>query len=327
MNIVIVHAGVIPAVKYGGTERVIWYLGRELVKKGHQVTYLVNEGSSCHFAKVIFLKNEIPLSAQIPENTEVVHLNSIPEEPVGKPYLVTIHGNYPYKKKLDINSVFVSENHASRYGSSSFVHNGLDWDDYGKPSFSEKKEHFHFLGDASWRVKNVRGAIEIVRSIPGEILEVLGGTRLNFRMGFRLTLNSRIHFRGMIDTPEKIGWMQHSRGLIFPVRWHEPFGLAIIESLYFGCPVFGTPYGSLPEIVIPEVGFLSNQKAVLREMMKNASEFSGKHCHDYVVEHFNAGKMAESYLKKYEMVLNGNALNRSLPELQTFQRRKFLEWR
>ena len=40
-----------------------------------------------------------------------------------------------------------------------------------------------------------------------------------------------------------------SRGLIFPVRWHEPFGLAVIESLYFGCPVFATPYGALPELV------------------------------------------------------------------------------
>ena len=41
------------------------------------------------------------------------------------------------------------------------------------------------------------------------------------------------------------------------MRWHEPFGIALIEALYFGCPVFGTPYGSLPEIVEEGVqGFL-----------------------------------------------------------------------
>ena len=35
MNILIVDCtGIIPARKYGGTERVIWYLGKELSKLG-----------------------------------------------------------------------------------------------------------------------------------------------------------------------------------------------------------------------------------------------------------------------------------------------------
>lgn len=39
MRILIVHNSVIPAHKYGGTERVIWYLGKELVKQGHKVRF------------------------------------------------------------------------------------------------------------------------------------------------------------------------------------------------------------------------------------------------------------------------------------------------
>ena len=41
MHILIVNNTSIPVQKYGGTERVIWWLGKQLVKMGHQVSYLV----------------------------------------------------------------------------------------------------------------------------------------------------------------------------------------------------------------------------------------------------------------------------------------------
>jgi len=50
-----VNTGLIPVKLYGGTERVIYSLGKELVKLGHDVTYLVKEGSYCNFAKVLFI--------------------------------------------------------------------------------------------------------------------------------------------------------------------------------------------------------------------------------------------------------------------------------
>ena len=59
----------------------------------------------------------------------------------------------------------------------------------------------------------------------------------------------------MVDASKKKVIIEQSKGLIFPVTWHEPFGLAITESFYFGAPVGGTPYGALPELVSPEVGF------------------------------------------------------------------------
>ena len=42
MHILIASKTQIPVVTYGGTERVIWDLGRGLVELGHRVTYLVN---------------------------------------------------------------------------------------------------------------------------------------------------------------------------------------------------------------------------------------------------------------------------------------------
>lgn len=109
MNILIVDNGKIPAVNYGGTERVIWYLGKELLKLGHQVSYLVKEGSSCDFAKVIIRDNTKTISSQIPSNIDVVHFNFSPKEEINIPHIITVHGNSNDKNEFDKNSVFVSK--------------------------------------------------------------------------------------------------------------------------------------------------------------------------------------------------------------------------
>lgn len=47
MRILIVYTGFIPVKLYGGTERMIWSLGKELSRLGHELVYLVKEGSYC----------------------------------------------------------------------------------------------------------------------------------------------------------------------------------------------------------------------------------------------------------------------------------------
>lgn len=159
------------------------------------------------------------------------------------------------------------------------------------------------------------------------IIEIwIGGKRFNFKMGMRFTFSPKISFYGMVGGEKKDKLLNGYKGLIFPVRWHEPFGLAIIESLYFGCPVFGTPYGSLPELVPPEVGVLSNNKNTLIEAIKNSQDFSPIACHNYAVKKFNSKKMALSYIDKYERVISGETLNKTNPQLKEIQTEKFLPW-
>jgi glycosyltransferase involved in cell wall biosynthesis len=327
LNILIINDSRIPVTKYGGTERVIWCLGKELVKMGHKVSYLVREGSYCDFASVLFIDPSKKISEQIPDHIDIVHFNHpVNEPPVHKPHVVTIHANRNDNYIFDINTIFVSKNHAGRFGSTSYIYNGLDWDDYGKPELNKERNYFHFLGDASWRIKNVKGAINTILQTPSEKLKVLGGNRLNFRMGFRFTLSPRISFAGMVGGDEKNKLLQGSKGLIFPVRWQEPFGLAITESLYMGCPVFGTPYGSLPEIVNDQVGYLSNKSSELANAIQNVDGYSRQHCHEYALDTFNSRKMAEAYLERYQRVLNGENLNAQKPQLIQPQTEKFLEW-
>jgi glycosyltransferase involved in cell wall biosynthesis len=326
MHILIVHDQKIPVAGYGGTERVIWGLAKSLSDLGHQVTFLVPEGSHCPFATVLKWNPNLSLNEQIPAHIDVVHVNHNPKESIAKPYVVTIHGNPSADNTLDKNAIFVSKNHAERYGSQSFIHNGLDWDDYGKPNLHQPRTHFHFLGKAAWRVKNVQGAIDTVLKTPKETLAVLGGTRLNVKMGFRMTWSQRVQFYGTVGGQQKLDLLTQSKGLIFPVRWHEPFGLAITESLYFGCPIFATPYGSLTELVPESFGFLSSNMQELARAIQQADNYSRQDCHSYARDIFDSRTMAIKYLKAYENVLNGHFLSQSTPHLLSEDPPKFLPW-
>ena len=136
--------------------------------------------------------------------------------------------------------------------------------------------------------------------------------------------------------------LNSSKGLLFPVLWHEPFGLGIIESMYFGCPVFGTPYGSLPELlgargggnyagsggqvdaVYSEFGYLSMKKSELVEALKEADGFDRARCQEYVVENFSAQRMTQNYLRLYEQVLSGKPLHKAAPQILELGSEKFL---
>jgi hypothetical protein len=302
----------LPVAAYGGGERVVWWLSRELARRGHQVVLLAEAGTQCPFAEVRILDRRVRVEEQIPPQADIVHLHHPFSGMLARPYLITIQGNSREGQRFDRNTVFVSRDHARRHGSKTFVYNGIDPADYGEPELHNCREYFHFLGRAAWRVKNVRGAIQIARRA-GARLRVLGGYRLNLNMGFRLTLDRNVSFAGMVGGERKNRLIGASRGLIFPVLWPEPFGLAVIESLYFGCPVIGTPYGALPELVPTHVGRLSDRLDELVEAVQQVEAYRRNECHEWVLEHFTVARMASDYLHLYQRVLSGESLNPEPP--------------
>jgi hypothetical protein len=316
MKILLVHQGLsIPVQSYGGTERVIWDLAKGLVELGHEVSFLVPQGSFCDFAQVICIDKSQAILSQIPRNTfDIVHSQFRFDDEPDFPYLVTEHGNTKSPLSLNLNTVFISRNHAERYGSKEFVYNGLDWSSYGPVDWSIPRLRYHFLGKGSWPVKNLKGAIQVARKANVE-LAVLGGSRLNLSRTFRFTPWRSIHFHGMVGGNLKFRLLNESKGMIFPVRWNEPFGLAVIESLYFGNPVFSTPYGALPELVQPQHGHLSNSIAELAQAVQDM-KFDVRACHQWAVTQFNHLEMAKGYLKKYQRVLDRERLNASQPVLK-----------
>lgn len=325
MKILLVPDGVLPVFAYGGTERVVWDLAKGLVSLGHKVELLVAAGSTCDFAKVRWIDRSKPLRLQYDARQyDIVHFQSKPDAEPDHPYVVTEHGNTKNGESLFRNTVFLSSNHAARYGSSSYVHNGLDWSAYGEVDLRNPRTYFHFLGKGSWPVKNLKGAISVAKRAKVN-LAVLGGHRLNFSRGFRFTLSRAISFYGMVGGAQKNQLIQGSRGLIFPVRWHEPFGLAVIESMYFGCPVFSTPYGAIPEIVTDECGSFSVDADELAASLE-VHDYEPSACHARALNEFNHIRMAKNYLLKYELVIEKEVLNPAAPRLLDNGHR-LLAWR
>lgn len=294
----------IPATKYGGTERIVWWLGKELATLGHSVSYLAPAGSRCDFGRVIPRNPRLSIEDQVPSDVDIVHFHCHWVTPLKHPYLFTLHGNTTAGTTLDLNTVFISRNHAARHNSERFVYNGIDPDEYGCVDFSLERKHLLFLGKASRSKKNLPDCCRIAR-MAKERLVVVGGRGLSLSRG--------VSYLGYLGGAQKNRVLNQSKALLFPVLWHEPFGLAIPESLYFGCPVIGTPYGSLPELILPEVGFLSNRLGELVEAVGNLESYDRRACHAYVLDRFTSRRMALDYLDLYARVLDGEPLNPAPP--------------
>jgi glycosyltransferase involved in cell wall biosynthesis len=305
MKILIVNNTTIPALKYGGTERVVWSLGKELNKAGHQVTFLVGKKSVCPFAKILIYNPEIDINDQIPEDTDLVH-SFIPFSTTPKkPYIITVEGNGQAFEEFDINTVFVSRNHAERHSSQSFVYNGLDPEDYGKVNWLKSREHLLFLGKASRKEKNVKDC-KFLAQVTEQKLAILGGWGFSF--------SKYISYKGMVGGEKKNRLLNQGKALLFPIRWHEPFGIALTESMYFGNPVIGTTYGSLPELITPETGVLTNSLSDMAEAIGNIGSYDRKKIHQYVMDNFSSKKMMNDYFYLYEKVLNGEKINPHKPK-------------
>lgn len=324
MHICIAIDAAIPARLYGGTERVVVWLGRALHELGHRVSFLARAGSRCDFAPVIVYDASRPIDAQIPADADIVHAHSEHMLPQGMPHCLTIHGNTREPHTFIANSIFVSRSHAAKHGATAFVHNGLDGRDYGPPLLDRQGERLAFLAKAAWKVKNVRGAIRVARRA-GLPLDVLGGHRLNLKMGFRLTLDPNVRFHGMVGDTEKDAVLRQARGLLFPVLWPEPFGVAVIEAMYFGLPVFATPYGALPELVDQDSGWLSTEGPELAEAIRSR-RYDKRAIHERWQAHFTHLNMARGYLEHYERILAGESLHPGPVRAPAVRPDKLLPW-
>ena len=306
----------LPPEKYGGTERVVWYLAQEQEKAGHEVRYLWGKGKNLPANAIVGDKKK-PVAEQIDDWPDIVHFHRPYDGELHKPYVSTEHGNASEPRSYSQNCIFLSKKHAENHGASCYVYNGLDWNDYGAPNLDNPGDYFHFLAKANAPSKNLKGTIKIAREA-GVKLKVLGGDRINLKRKYPyFYLSPKVSFHGMVGGTEKLNLLKNSQGLLFPVQWHEPFGLALIESLYLGTPVFASPYGAIPEIVSePEMGIVSDSYSDLIDGVKNIDSFSRKICHQIAKERFSSEKMFRGYQKCYEKVLSNEVLNPVRPETQ-----------
>src|SRR5262249_12622365 len=110
----------------------------------------------------------------------------------------------------------------------------------------------------------------------------------------------RIRLIGEVNDTDKAPFLRDAAALLFPIRWPEPFGLAMIEAMACGTPVIAFRSGSVPEIVEHGVtGFIVENEEEAIRAVKQLDQIDRRVVRARFEERFSAKWMAEEYVGHY----------------------------
>lgn len=294
MNIVQLSHYKLPAKKYGGTERVVYWNSRALARLGHKVYLIAPKGTEVEGVHILSYKGKLEDNLNlIPDDADIAHIQYTPDFNIPLPFLVTIHGNKKPGETFLPNTVFVSRDHAARHNSDKFVYNGIEPSEY---IYNENKDdYFLFLSKTNRKEKGLDMALRLSKKM---------GFRLKVAGGRRLSINRKIKFYGEVGGMDKAELIAGAKALLFPISWEEPFGLVLVEALVSGTPVIATPRGAVPEIITPEVGFIYKEEEQMIRAVENINSIKPADCRKRVLDNFTDEIMAKNYLNYYRSVLS-----------------------
>ncbi|WP_261305651.1 glycosyltransferase [Paenibacillus andongensis] len=306
------NAQKLPPTNQGGTEKIVYELTENLVRRGHRVTLFAARGSRTRAKLVPFpkgLRNQgiaRYVLNKMPRDVDVIHDHTF-RSVLGRlnhriPIVCTVH--LPEKQRVK-NPVYVSKRARMVMGKNRghYVYNGLNPSEY---EFSDKKRNFMLFMGRIMREKGVLQAIEIAERTKKKL--IIAGPIKNhafFRneIAPRIKRNPNIRFVGPIGGKKKQKLLKYASCLLFPTLWEEPFGLVMIEAMACGTPVIALKRGAVPEVM---AGFPQFVCRSVNEMVAKVK--AGKYpppavLRRYVIRRFTTYRMTTKYLKIYQKVM------------------------
>ena len=331
----------VPPAAYGGTERIVDELTKELVRRGHEVTLFASGDSHVPGARLVptvdtalrpkGLEADSPgwfaatakLVLERATEFDVIHSHlewwSVPlarMSPV--PAVATFHGrlDLPWAERLFADAppgmVAISRHQASPHPNVpwTIIHNGLALD--GAPFKEQPGEAFCFVGRVDPE-KGITEAMDIARLAgrPLRIAAKVGNMprqRAYYEDVFKPALKragSQVEYLGELQPAERDRLFAESYGTLMPGAWPEPFGLVSIESLATGTPVLARRVGALPEIIRDGVdGFFGDDATAMAFYADRLGTLDRGAIRERVIEHFSAARMADRYEELYARLAN-----------------------
>ena len=328
----------VPPRMYGGIEVVVYLLTEELIKRGHDVT-LFATGDSITSAQLVssydippprnLLASRDPLPDLIHTGRafkragdfDVIHSHTgfsgiVLGSFVDKPVLNTMHDRFAkdnvafyeaYKNAVFYNSISLGQRKSGpNLNYVGNVYNAVDTDSY---QFSRQKEDYFVHISRISPDKGTDIAIDVALKagvklvIAGKIDP--GKDTLYYREKIAPKIDGRqIIYKGEISEEEKRVLFRDAMGFIFPLRWAEPFGLAMLEAMASGTPVIAYPLGSVPEVVQHDrTGFVVSSFEEMVEEVNNIGSLNPYDCRKRAVEEFGINKMVDKYEKIYQKII------------------------
>ncbi len=336
----------VPPRGYGGIELVVDLLGRELLRRGHDLTVFACQGSDPELNVVALADDDWFDDLGTPDQRvreatylrrvyqfikgdrfDIVHEHT--EYPgimlahtlgVSFPAVATMHGRigpkeHDFLREVDSEIGLVAISEAQKVGSEDIrwdavVHNAVD---ARSLRFSARKDDFLLQLARITPDKGQHIAIEVARQV--NLPLVLAGkldpdtrSREYFATKVAPHLGDRVSWIENAVGEEKKDLLAQARAMLFPIAWDEPFGLAMVEAMASGTPVLAFPRGAARELVEPGVtGFLGDTAEELAELVGRLGEIDPERCRASVAERFNVGRMADGYEAVYELAMSGYA--------------------
>ena len=327
----------VPPKLYGGTERIVAYLTDELVELGHDVTLFasgdsrtkaklepvwphalrLDAGMRDYLAPHIILLETLARRAQ---EFDIIHLHidylGYPLlERIEVPFVTTLHGRLDlpelrrvYETFPDVPVVSISDSQREPLEIANYVrtiHHGLPQDLLRQGSGAGG--YLAFIGrispekapDAAIRIA---GAAGMKIKIAAKIDKVdQAYFEENIEQSFSLP---HVEYIGEIDETQKSEFLGNAAGLLFPIAWREPFGLAMIEAMACGTPVIAMRRGSVPEVIEHGVtGFIVDTEEEAIAAVGRLPELDRAQVRAAFDRRFTGRRMAEDYVRLYEHLI------------------------
>jgi glycosyltransferase involved in cell wall biosynthesis len=334
----------VPPRAYGGTERVVIELVRELDRRGHDVTTFASGDS------------DVPgrLVATVPEALRPKGYDGDPSpyfyltihdvlDRIGEfdvihshlewasfllarvapiPVVSTFHGrlDLPWADETFHDPpgglVAISANQAATHPTvpwAGIVHNGLTLD--GAPFDRRRGDGLCFVGRMAAE-KGIVEAIEIALKT-GRPLRIaakvgpLSGEQDYFHNVFEPALKAAgpsVEYLGELEQADRDLLFAESYASLMPGSWPEPFGLVAIEALACGTPVIARRVGALPEIIRDGVdGFFGDDVEQLAFQVERVADVDREEIRRSVIDRFSAQRMTDKYEVIYRAMLEDAA--------------------
>ncbi|MFN0219998.1 MAG: glycosyltransferase family 4 protein [Hyphomicrobium sp.] len=327
----------VPPLLYGGIERVVDLLARNLASRGHEVRLFAHPQSTCTVPKVAWpgvrsasgvdsLRNAALLARHVAtDRYDVVHSFSRvaylgPILPWPIPKLMTYQREISPNTTSKANALAVGSlrftalsqqmlTRAKLHGHWSIVPNGVSLGTYGFRPDVAPDAPLVFLG----RIEEIKGphlAIAAARRVGRQL--VLAGNVPEEHLGwFESNVAPHIDGRdvcylGPVDDVRKNDLLGRASALLMPILWEEPFGIVMIEAMACGTPVIGLRRGAVPEVVAHGVtGFVVDTDDEMAEAIAKLPAIHRAACRQRVATHYSDDAMTEAYLSLYlQMIEN-----------------------
>lgn len=108
---------------------------------------------------------------------------------------------------------------------------------------------------------------------------------------------------GTVSGQERDDLVAGAKAVLAPLRWEEPGGTFVVESLALGTPVVALARGCLPELVEDgRTGLLTDDEDELAELALAADKIDPAECMAEAARRFTPARMASRYLELYSLI-------------------------